>query len=48
MVRSFHLETNESEEEKKEDNEAICPLCGSISCQWIRYGKDIIEGGQEL
>ena len=39
---------NDIEEEKMEESEVVCLRCGSTPCEWITYGKDIIEGGQEM
>ena len=35
-------------EEEKMESEVVCLWCGSTPCKWITYGKDIIEGGQEM
>ena len=35
------------EEEKMEESEVVCLRCGSTPCEWITYGKDIIEGDRK-
>ena len=48
VIRNLQLEMIDREEEKIEGGETVYPRLGSTPCQWITYGKDIIEGGWEM
>ena len=48
VLRLDKISETDIEEEKMEESEAVCLRCGSTPCEWITYGKDIIEGGQEM
>ena len=39
---------SDSDKEKMEESEAVCLRCSSTPCEWITYGKYIIEGGYEM